>query len=101
LKWLKSSFFELKKEGLEPNTRAFAEMIGAYMQVGVIEKAMETYESMKASGCAPDRLTFMILIRNLEIEKAGKEEVVAMVKRNVLNMLILLRNSLNKSNRNM
>jgi len=36
------------------------------MQVGMIEKAMETYESMKASGCAPDRLTFMILIRNLE-----------------------------------
>jgi chitinase len=59
-------FSELKKEGLEPNTRAFAEMIGAYMQVGMIEKAMETYESMKASGCAPDRLTFMILIRNLE-----------------------------------
>jgi chitinase len=69
-------FSELKKEGLEPNTRAFAEMIGAYMQVGMIEKA---YESMKASGCAPDRLTFMILIRNLE--KAGKEEVAGMVKK--------------------
>jgi chitinase len=70
---------ELKKEGLEPNTRAFAEMIGAYMQLGMIEKAMETYESMKASSCAPDRLTFMILIRNLE--KAGKEEVPAVVKK--------------------
>ncbi|XP_059430658.1 protein THYLAKOID ASSEMBLY 8-like, chloroplastic [Corylus avellana] len=70
---------ELKKEGLQPITRAFAEMIGAYMQVGMIEKAMETYESMKALGCAPDRLTFMILIRNLE--KAGKEELTAMVKK--------------------
>ena len=72
-------FSELKKEGLQPNTRAFAEMIGAYVQVGMIEKAMETYESMKASRCAPDRLTFIILIRNLE--KAGKEELAAMVKK--------------------
>ena len=72
-------FSELKKEGLQPNTRAFAEMIGAYVQVGMIEKAMETYELMKASRCAPDRLTFIILIRNLE--KAGKEELAAMVKK--------------------
>lgn len=72
-------FSELKKEGLQPNTRAFAEMIGAYIRVDMIEKAMETYELMKASGCAPDRLTFMILIRNLE--KAGKEELAAMVKK--------------------
>ncbi|KAF5465787.1 hypothetical protein F2P56_015764 [Juglans regia] len=72
-------FSEMKKEGLQPNTRAFAEMIGAYIRVGMIEKAMETYELMKESGCTPDRLTFMILIRNLE--KAGKQELAAMVKK--------------------
>lgn len=55
-----------KEEGLKPDTRAFTEMIGAYLQVGMIDKAMETYERMKASGCDPDKLTFRILIRNLE-----------------------------------
>ncbi|KAB1219438.1 hypothetical protein CJ030_MR3G001079 [Morella rubra] len=79
IKMAEELFSELKKEGLQPSTRAFAEMIGAYIQVDMIEKAMETYESMKASGCTPDRLTFMILIRNLE--KAGKEELAAILKK--------------------
>ncbi|XWS22180.1 hypothetical protein CRYUN_Cryun29cG0012600 [Craigia yunnanensis] len=35
-------FAELEKDGLTPDTRAFTEMIGAYLQVGMIEKAMET-----------------------------------------------------------
>ncbi|CAN6580503.1 unnamed protein product [Malus baccata var. baccata] len=71
-------FSGLKEEGLEPDTRAFTEMIGAYIQVGMTEKAMKTYELMKASGCAPDKLTFTILIRNLE--KAGEEDWAASVK---------------------
>lgn len=79
IKMAEELFSELKKEGLQPSTRAFAEMIGAYIQVDMTEKAMETYESMKASGCTPDRLTFMILIRNLE--KAGKEELAAILKK--------------------
>lgn len=68
-----------KDEGLKPDTRAFTEMIGAYLQVGMIDKAMETYERMKASGCDPDKLTFRILIRNLE--DAGKEELVDRIKK--------------------
>lgn len=72
-------FYELKKEGLEPDTRAFTEMIGAYMHVGMTEKVMETYELMKASGCTPDKLTFKILIKNLE--KEGEEELVAAIKK--------------------
>lgn len=72
-------FSGLKEEGLEYDTRAFTEMIGAYIQVGMTEKAMETYELMKASGCAPDKLTFTILIRNLE--KVGEEELAAHIKK--------------------
>ncbi|XP_052207455.1 pentatricopeptide repeat-containing protein At1g62350-like [Diospyros lotus] len=72
-------FSELKKEGLEPNTRAFAEMIGAYFKVDMIQKAIEMYELMKISGCAPDKLTLTILIRNLE--KSGEEELAASVKK--------------------
>ena len=53
-------FTELEKDGLKPVTRAFTEMIGAYLQVGMIEKAMETYERLKASGCSLDKLTFTI-----------------------------------------
>lgn len=72
-------FCELKKEGLEPDTRAYTEMIGAYLQVGMIDKAMETYGAMKSSGCAPDKLTLTILIRNLD--NAGEEELAATVRR--------------------
>ncbi|XP_059632951.1 pentatricopeptide repeat-containing protein At1g62350-like isoform X2 [Cornus florida] len=72
-------FSELKKEGLVPDTRAYTELIGAYLQVGMIQKAMETYHLMKESGCVPDKLTLTILIRNLE--KAGEEELAASVKK--------------------
>lgn len=72
-------FFELKKEGLEPDTRVYTEMMGAYLQVGMIDKAMGAYGLMKASGCVPDKLTLTILIRNLE--KAGEEELAAGVKK--------------------
>ncbi|XP_057958004.1 pentatricopeptide repeat-containing protein At1g62350-like isoform X2 [Malania oleifera] len=72
-------FFELKKEGLEPNTRAYTEMIGAFLQVGMVENAMETYGLMKASGCIPDELTLTILIRNLE--KARLDDLAASVKK--------------------
>ncbi|GAV73549.1 PPR_2 domain-containing protein [Cephalotus follicularis] len=75
-------FCDLEKEGLKPNTRAFAEMIGAYLHVGMIEKAMETYGTMKAAGCTPDRLTLTILIRNLD--KAGEDELAATVKKECL-----------------
>ena len=72
-------FSELKEEGLEPDTRVYTEMIGAYLQVGMTEKAMETYGLMKVSGCVPDELTLTILIRNLE--KAGEEELAKRVKK--------------------
>ncbi|XP_068651176.1 pentatricopeptide repeat-containing protein At1g62350-like [Aristolochia californica] len=69
---------ELKKEGLKPNTRTFTELIGAYLQVDMIEKAMDTYRLMKESGWEPDKLTLTILIRNLK--KAGEEELAYAVK---------------------
>ncbi|KAL2920906.1 Protein THYLAKOID ASSEMBLY 8-like chloroplastic [Bienertia sinuspersici] len=72
-------FTELKKEGLQPDVRAYTELIGAYFQADMVEKAMETYNELKASGCIPDKLTLMIMVRNLE--KAGKEELAAYVKR--------------------
>lgn len=72
-------FCELKKEGLEPDTRAYTEMIGTYLQVGMTENAMETYATMKASGCSPDKLTLTILIRSLE--KAGERELAATVRK--------------------
>ncbi|EOY04759.1 Vacuolar sorting protein 9 domain, putative isoform 3, partial [Theobroma cacao] len=72
-------FTELDKEGLKPDTRAFTEMIGAYLIVGMTDKAMETYEMLKASGCCPDKLTFTILIRNLE--NAGREDLAAVLKK--------------------
>ncbi|KAK9033219.1 hypothetical protein V6N11_018254 [Hibiscus sabdariffa] len=78
-------FAQVKKDGLKPNTRAYTELIGAYLQVGLIEKAMETYDRLKASGCSPDKLTFTILIRNLE--KAGKEELAAVLKKDCIEFL--------------
>lgn len=72
-------FAVLKKEGPQPDTRAYTELIGAYFQVDMVEKAMETYNEMKASGCAPDKLTLVIMVRNLE--KAGREDLAASVKR--------------------
>ncbi|XP_061365158.1 pentatricopeptide repeat-containing protein At1g62350-like [Gastrolobium bilobum] len=73
-------FSEVVERGLKPDTRMCTEMIGAYLQVGMIDKAMEIYGSMKenALGCSPDKLTFTILIRNLE--KNGQEELAATLK---------------------
>ena len=78
-------FGELREEGLEPDTRAFTEMIGAYLKLGMVEKAMESYKLMKTSGCSPDKLTFTILIRNLE--KVGEKELVAAVKNDSLEFM--------------
>lgn len=72
-------FSGLLKEGIEGDTRAYAEMIGAYLTADMIEKAMLTYEKMKAAGRTPNEFTLMILIRNLE--KAGERELVEFVKR--------------------
>lgn len=47
-------FSGLLKEGTEPDTRPYAEMIGAYLRADMIEKAMQTYEKMKAPGCTPN-----------------------------------------------
>ncbi|PKI53793.1 hypothetical protein CRG98_025799 [Punica granatum] len=72
-------FSEMRRCGLEPDTRTYTEMIGAYFKVGMIEKAIETYEVMKAEGCTPDRLTLTILIRNLD--NHGEEALAANVKK--------------------
>ncbi|GER38636.1 pentatricopeptide repeat-containing protein [Striga asiatica] len=72
-------FFELRKEGLEPDARTYTELIGVYFKVEKVEKAMETYELMKSSGHMPDKLTLTILIRNLE--KAGEEALSEKIKK--------------------
>ncbi|KAK4387940.1 Pentatricopeptide repeat-containing protein [Sesamum angolense] len=72
-------FLELRNEGLEPDTRTYTELIGAYFKVEMVKKAMETYELMKASGCVPDKLTLTIVIRNLE--KAGEEALTETIKK--------------------
>lgn len=72
-------FLEIEKKGVQPDTRAFTEIIGAFLQVGNVDKAMHMYNLMKNSGCNPDKLTFTILIRNLE--KVGEEDLSIAVKR--------------------
>ncbi|KAI6668458.1 hypothetical protein NL676_013511 [Syzygium grande] len=60
-------------------------MLGAYLRADMIEKAMQTYEKMKAAGRAPNEFTMMILIRNLE--KAGEKDLVEFVKRDCVEYL--------------
>lgn len=72
-------FCELRKEGLHPDTRVYTEMIGMYLNVGNVDKAMDLYMQMKDSGCNPDILTLTILLRNLD--KAGEEELACAVRK--------------------
>ena len=72
-------FGELKKEGVQPDTRVYTEMIGIYLKVGMVDKAMDMYKMMKDSGCNPDRLTLTILIRYLD--KAGEEDLACAVRK--------------------
>jgi pentatricopeptide repeat protein len=72
-------FNRVVEKGLKPDTRLFNEMIGAYLQVGNTEKAMDFYRSMKDSGCLPNELTFTILIRSLL--KNGEHELVETLKK--------------------
>ncbi|XP_057778074.1 protein THYLAKOID ASSEMBLY 8-like, chloroplastic [Salvia miltiorrhiza] len=72
-------FLELRNEGLQPDARTYTELIGAYFKVGMVSKAMETYELMKASGYVPDKLTLTILIRNLE--KAGENSLSEAIRK--------------------
>lgn len=58
-------FRQLQTEGLQPDSKVFTEMIGAYTEVGIIDKAMVMYGTMKERGCLPNELTFTILINNL------------------------------------
>lgn len=78
-------FVHMIKEGLQPDSRTYTELIGAYFRVDLIEKAMEMYELMKISGFCPDKLTMSILIRNLE--KAEEKELVVRVKNECANYI--------------
>ncbi|KAK4375054.1 hypothetical protein RND71_005731 [Anisodus tanguticus] len=69
----------MMKEGLQPDSRTYTELIGVYFRVDLVEKAMEMYELMKISGFSPDKLTMSILIRNLE--KAEEKNLVIRVKK--------------------
>lgn len=78
-------FVHMMKEGLQPDIRTYTELIGAYFRVELIEKAMEMYELMKISGFCPDKLTMIILIRNLE--KAEEKELVVRIKKECANYI--------------
>lgn len=71
-------FAQLKNEGLEPDTRTYTEMIGAFLQVDMLGEAMNLYTIMKESGCNPDKLTLTILIRNLD--KLGRTDLASAVR---------------------
>ncbi|KAL7085883.1 hypothetical protein ACP275_14G305200 [Erythranthe tilingii] len=70
---------DLRNEGLEPDARTYTELIGAYFTVEMVDKAMLTYELMKASGHVPDKLTLTIVIRNLD--KAGEDALSKAVRK--------------------
>lgn len=72
-------FSEFQKEKLQPDTRVYTEMIGAFLQANMVEKAMEKYKSMKELGTNPDKLTLTILIRNLE--KVGLHDLASNVRK--------------------
>lgn len=74
-------FLQLKEEGLTPDTRIYTEMIGAYMEVGMIDKAMDMYTAMKACGCKPTELTFTLLIKNFK--RFERVDLVTIVKEDV------------------
>lgn len=66
------------QQGLRPpDSRAYTEMIGVYLQVDRLDKAMEIYNSMKEerSGCSPNELTFTILMKKLQTSEEHKHLV--------------------------
>lgn len=78
-------FCQVVEKGFKPDTRICTEMIGVYLQVGMTEKAMEMYESMKEWGCSPDKFTFTVLITNLQ--KTGQQDLVEKLKQDSLHYL--------------
>ncbi|XP_014622825.1 pentatricopeptide repeat-containing protein At3g06430, chloroplastic-like isoform X2 [Glycine soja] len=78
-------FSEALEKGLKPDTRLCSEMIGAYLQLGMADKAMQIYASMKedwACSSSPDKFTFTILIRYLQ--KNGQHELAETLKQDCL-----------------
>jgi len=63
---LEAVLLEMQKEGLRPDTRVCTEIIGAFIHVGMVQNAMETFELMKQTECDPDKSTFTILIEGLQ-----------------------------------
>ncbi|KAK3444193.1 hypothetical protein EUGRSUZ_A00027 [Eucalyptus grandis] len=92
-------FSGLLKEGTEPDTRPYAEMIGAYLRADMIEKAMQTYEKMKAPGIELDTMAYAemvgVYLRVDMIEKATQmyEKMKAAGRTpNEFTLMILIRN---------
>ncbi|GLJ11633.1 hypothetical protein SUGI_0173300 [Cryptomeria japonica] len=72
----------MQQEGLRPDTRVCTEIIGSFLQVGMVDSAMKTFELMKQTECHPDKSTFTVLFKGLkglgelELSDAVKEECV-------------------------
>ncbi|GLJ11635.1 hypothetical protein SUGI_0173360 [Cryptomeria japonica] len=61
-----SVFEELKKEPLQPDTKAFTRMLATLLRMGLPHHAIETYELMKQTQCKMDQYTFAVLIKGLK-----------------------------------
>lgn len=69
---------EMQKEGLRPDTRVCTEIIGAFINVGMVQNAMETFELMKQTECHPDKSTFTVLIEGLQ--RLGEVDLATAVR---------------------
>lgn len=61
-----SVFEQLKKEPLQPDTKAFTWMLATFLRVGLTHHTIETYELMKQIQCKMDQYTFVVLINGLK-----------------------------------
>eukprot|EP01018_Ginkgo_biloba_P007469 Gb_18843 [translate_table: standard] len=73
-------FSELKKEeSLEADTKAFTHLQSIFLQMGMAQNAVETYQLMKQSGCKMDEYAFTFLIKGLQ--RLGEPDLAEAVKK--------------------
>eukprot|EP00252_Welwitschia_mirabilis_P021706 TRINITY_DN5642_c0_g1_i1.p1 TRINITY_DN5642_c0_g1~~TRINITY_DN5642_c0_g1_i1.p1 ORF type:complete len:265 (-),score=49.07 TRINITY_DN5642_c0_g1_i1:900-1694(-) len=82
---VESCLREMQKEGLQPDSRIFTATIGAFLNMGLVESALQTFQLMKQTECYPDKLTFLVLIKGLE--KLGNLELAEAVMKESIQYL--------------
>eukprot|EP01018_Ginkgo_biloba_P007466 Gb_18854 [translate_table: standard] len=78
-------FAELKKERLQPDTKAFTKLQDTFLRSGMPQNAVETYELMKQSGCNMDEYGFTVLIKGLE--RLGEPDLAEAVRKEFVQFL--------------